>query len=742
MKNICQSLSRAYRRCRIYLIGIFTCAAAFSLMVYFCFRSYSGYKEELIATEQQQLLTMARTVGQSLVNYLEQELDSIDLLFSTLETETQPADNSRIQEAAEAFLEKKQSLYDAAVCYNQDGASVFRKGDLNIRPAASSDHAAICGKYLCDKGWYQLFITRTFSWNGAPYTIVFSMNLNEIYQTIVAPVKIGNGGYSIIKDKYLEILMHHAPDQIGIDAVYDRSILYPQLDLTDLFTWIHLQQTQPEGFSVINSYIWDDPELTPERRIVAYTTITLPGEQWIVNSTLPIEELNGPLNQMLLRLAGMCTLFLVILILQIYAMTKSMMKTENQKKEISYLKEINEGMELLRRKDEEIQHYQRMQSLGQMSSHIAHEFNNYLTPVMVYGELLENDPDISPDNQELIRGILSSVNQAAGLSRRLLDFSRQDSSSITLTVRCLTADVKEALNIIAKLVPEDILLKQEITDESLYIRGNKGMAEHILMNLSNNAFHAMEKNTVSEGVRGTLTVRLSRLSAASAPPPNTDSDSFGLPDGDGAELAVLSVSDSGCGIPPSALDKIFEPFYTTKRSGKGTGLGLSVIQNIVKTAGGQIIVESAPDSGTTFSLYFPLTELRQTKTSAVSSSEISKLVIVDDDADLLRSLELLLKPASFKTECCDHPAALLSKLQKNHNYCDVILTDYSMPSMNGLELAEIVRKLNPSIRILMMSGSENTDFDWYLKNEFIDMFILKSELSEKLRTLFWNKSEI
>lgn len=734
MKKINHNLRLLCRRYRFLFFGILTCVSALLLMVYFSFRSYSNYKQELIATEQKQLLTMAETVGQSLVNYLGQELDSIDLLFYSLQSDAPASDLRRVKTAAETFLERKEKLYDAVICYDQDGIPVFQKGGLDIRPSVTSGRAVICGKKLCENGWYQLFISRSFFWNDEPYTIIFAMNLNEIYQTIVAPVKIGSGGYSIVKDRELKIIMHHASDQIGIDAVYDRSIRYPQLNLSDLFDWIHLQQTQQSGCSVINSYIWDDPEHPPQQRIVAYTTITLPGEQWIVNSTLPFEELNQPLNLMLLRLAGMCTLFFLILIIQIYLMTKSMMQTENQKKEISYLREINEGMELLRRKDEEIQHYQRMQSLGQMSSHIAHEFNNYLTPVMVYGEILENDPGITPDNQELIRGILSSVNQAADLSRRLLDFSRQDASSAALSARNLTEDVAEALKIISKLAPDGILLRQEITEEPLFILGNKGMAEHILMNLSNNAFHAMENNETIDGIRGTLTIRLSRVSEESAAQPDTAADSSGnsaVPAD--SQTAVLSVSDSGCGISQEALDKIFEPFYTTKRSGKGTGLGLSVIQNIMKKIGGRIDVKSTPGAGTAFFLYFPLTDIRCGEISRSASDTVRKLVIVDDDPEIRRALEIMLKSAPFKTECCDHPAVLLSKLQKNHNYCDVILTDYSMPSMNGLEMAEIIRKLNPSIRILLMSGSNNTNFDWYLENKFIDAFILKSDLAEKLK---------
>lgn len=736
MKKINHKLRRFYRQNRILLLGFLTCMAAFVLMIYFSLLSYSHYRQELIATEQKQLLTMAETIGKSLVNYLEQELNSIDLCFSALESDSTATDIRCIQDTADTFLEQKKELYDAAVCYDSDGTPIFREGDLTFCPPVSSPQAMIRGKKLCKDGWYQLYIARTFTFDGSPYTVVFAMNLNQIYQTIVAPVKIGRGGYSIVKDSRLQIIMHHAASQIGIDAVYDRSIRYPQLDLSDLFAWIRLQQTQYEGCGVVNSYVWDDPDLTPQKRIVAYTTITLPGEQWIVNSTIPFQELNEPPDRMILRLSGMCLLFFLILSVQVYIMTKSMIQAEGQKKEISYLKEINEGMELLRHKDEEIQHYQRMQSLGQMSSHIAHEFNNYLTPAMVYGEILENDPDISADNRELIHGILNSINQAAGLSRRLLDFSRQDAVSAAMTGRNLTEDVTEALQMITKLVPDDILLQQDITEEPLFVRGRKGMAEHILMNLSNNAFHAMERNTAENGIRGTLTIRLKKVSKDALAQTSASGPFHQAEKLEGDMLALLSVSDTGCGISQDAIDKIFEPFYTTKRSGKGTGLGLSVVQNVMKTAGGTITVESSPGQGTSFSMYFPLTDARTDTVSHGSSDEIRRLVIVDDDPALLKSLEAMLKHAPFKVECCDHPAMVLSKLQKNHNYCDVLLTDYSMPYMNGLELAEIVRKLNPSIRILLMSGSENTNFDWYLKNEFIDSFIIKSELPEKIKELF------
>lgn len=754
----------------IQMISFAGALAASALIIYFSFLVYDNYRDELIHTEQEELLTMAETVGKSLVNYVEQEINHLDQYFSSLEdilsreTEPQPGEelplgsepqpgetlsqrtepqpegalsqetdgpaSQMFQSAAEALLEEKNGLYDAVACYDGDGNLIFQKGtvDFDVRQVPKREGAVICGKKICSEGWYQMFLSRICHIGDEPCTVIYAVNLNVLYALTVQPVKIGEGGYSVVKDRDLAIIMHHASNQIGMDAIYDRAERYPQLDLTDLFRWIELQKTQDEGYDVIDSYIWDDPSPTPayQRRIVAYTTIHLPGEDWIVNSTLPFEELNGPLYRMILRLIAMSSLSLLPIAFFVYVTTRSRMRSESQKKEIEYLKEINEGMELLRHKEEEIQHYQRVQSIGQMSSHIAHEFNNYLTPVMVYGEILEGDESLSEENHELIGEILNSAGQAAGLSRRLLDFSRQDTAT-TLTTLCFTKEVKEALDMLRRLVPENITLQTELAEEPLYIRGRSQMAEHLLMNLCNNAFHAMEK----EG--GTLSICLKKVNG------NTDGGEGAVSQAGassagpaGGDWVLLSVADTGCGISKDAMDKIFEPFYTTKGSGKGTGLGLSVVRSMVTAAGGEIRIDSQEGVGTTFFLYFPSVEEQEALEVRPLIRQTDRVVVVDDDPEVLKSLGAFLKSRRLKTECYDHPAAVLSKLQNKKDYCDVLITDYAMPSMNGLELAEIVRKLNPDIRLILISGMTDIRFDWYLKNGFIDEFILKSEAADKL----------
>lgn len=367
---------------------------------------------------------------------------------------------------------------------------------------------------------------------------------------------------------------------------------------------------------------------------------------------------------------------------------------------------------------------------------------------MVYGEILEGDDTLSSENQELVKGILNSANQAASLSRKLLDFSRQDSGVALINVN-LTEDIKEAANVIRQLAPSSVTVITDIPEQQYHVRGQKGMAEHILMNLCNNAFHAME------GKEGTLTIRLSLTSpptegalpvgssmqsdSSMRSDSSTRSDSS-LPPGSSpqsdSDMVLLSVSDTGCGISQDAMDKIFEPFYTTKRSGKGTGLGLSVIRNIMTAVGGQIQIHSEPGLGTAFFLYFLRVDPNSDSYRGASPKNIRKLIIVDDDTDMLRSVTAMLKAGNstqvITVECHDHPAAVLSKLEKGNLDCDAILTDYSMPSMNGLELCQIVRKQKPDIRLFLMSGVNDSQFDWYQKNQFLDAFILKSDLSKKL----------
>ena len=706
----------ARRKTELVAAGVIF-ALSFAL-VFAGFRFYQQYRNQVIETEESQLLTMAGIIGNNLNSYMEQQLSQIDLYY---------AKEEQIAERTAYFLEENSELYNWIAVTLPDGTKLrYEPGKQTLEDPTPEEvlvqqklknkallhvkqPAWIAGKEIsAHTGWYELFIKKNVPADDGIYILTFAMNLESLYQKIVAPVKIGKDGYSSVKDQNMYIIMHHAKDQIGLEAFDDRLQKYPELDLSSMNAWLSRQAKENSGTGVIDTYVWDDPKLSKIRRVVAFQSIFIQGERWIVNSTIPIRELSAPLDSMMAMLIGVVCLYILLLVVATVFLLRNRFLAQTQQKEIAYLKEINQGMEMLAQKNNEIRHYQRVQSLGMMASHIAHEFNNYLTPVLIYAELLENDESISAENQEMIHEITEAVDKASNLSKELLAFSRQD-TGVRLELLNFTEEVHSAVSIVRQLTPAAIRLKTELTQEPLYVLGRKRMAEHILMNLCKNAFQAMEKSEKKE-----LTIRLFAETS---------------------DTICLQVSDTGCGIGDDAVQKIFEPFYTTKGSRQGTGLGLSVVQNMVTSVGGTIRVESKEQEGTTFVLEIPQSCSEKEQDSRKRLKQVSKIAIVSKDEAMKKWKNVAI--GNKKTiDLYGHPAVVIDRIQKNPAVYDLIIAEYSLPTMNGIELCEVIRRINPEIRLILVAEQNGADFEWYLNNGMIDRFLLKEEFQEEFSEMF------
>ena len=708
-------------RWKLKLMAVGVLIALSLVVVLAGFRFYSRYREQVIRTEESQLLTMAGIVGNNLDSYLEQQLDEIDLFYSQRGIPEEWAESNGIKLWTSYFLKKNADVYNWITVTEPDGTRFkYESGKeavqessaektMSVAPGNKDQKARITGKEISDRtGWYELYIEKEVSSMFGICTLTFAMDLKALYEKIVAPVKIGEAGYSTVKDQNMNIIMHHAKNQIGLEAVEGRIQKYPDLDLNSLETWISRQEKEDSGTGVIDTYVWDDPGLKKVRRVIAFQAISIQGERWIINSTLPLQELSGPLESMMTMMIGVMIPYVLILVVVTVFFLRNRFLAESQQKEITYLKEINHGMEMLVQKNNEIRHYQRIQSLGMMASHIAHEFNNYLTPVLIYAELLENDESISSENQEMIHEITKSVDQASNLSKELLAFSRQD-TGVRLEALNFTEEVGNAVSIVRQLAPAAITLKTEITEEPLYVLGRRRMAEHILMNLCKNAFQAMEKTERKE-----LWIWLTAK---------------------GNDAIRLQVSDTGCGIGDDAMQKIFEPFYTTKGSRQGTGLGLSVVQNMVTSVGGTICVESKAGEGTTFVIEIPQSGPEVEADGRKRLKHVQKIAIVSSE----ESAKTWKAAASHSRKTVDlyaHPAALIDRVQKDPSAYDLLIAKYTLPTMNGIELCEVVRRINPEIRLILIAEQGGADFEWYLNNGMIDRFMLKDEFAEEFAEMF------
>ena len=685
---------------------------------YIDFKSYMTYSEVLIRQEETQLLSIARIVGDNMNNFLKQEKDKIDVTFAMKNENL-----TELHSKNKYLLDDSFPLYRGYVLVDENrqiadlvvsGGAVRsnREKIMTGMKQVSLDkvyRAEIEGKHYSEEDKeYTLYIKKTVMVGEKLYTAVYAVNMSEIYNRIIKPVQINGAGFIYVKDAENTIMMHPYQDEIGtygFHSVHENTTGDPNA-FDDLFRWSNYQKQVAEGRDVIQAYRLNDGKLIEENMIGAFTKLYIENEEWIVTAVLPMNVLSGPLTQFI-------TMFLLItLIIFLLAIigTAVCMNIVRQGKEINYLREINSGMEMIQKQSDEIRNYQRVQALGMMASHIAHEFNNFLTPVMVYADLLEADENISEENHELLREMSGSLDQAKQLSTDLLSFARQDTGA-KLTYIDLRDETNKAVKIVKRLTPQKIRFESEITEEEIHLYGRKGNIEHILLNLCKNAYDAME-NSKTRRLRITLEKS--------------------------GDEAILSISDTGCGIPDETIERIFEPFYTTKGSRQGTGLGLSVVRNIVTSMNGVMDVTSSCE-GTTFTMRFPVSEEdKENQLNRIAS--IKRIAIIYNKKIDIRRINEIFKGSNVTVEYFDHPAAVISLIQKKKDYFGMVISSYHLPLMNGVETLKIVRRFNPEIRLLLATDEKITEFEWYLNNGYFDRHITVQDLYSELSTLItYNK---
>lgn len=337
---------------------------------------------------------------------------------------------------------------------------------------------------------------------------------------------------------------------------------------------------------------------------------------------------------------------------------------------------------------------QRMESVGTMAGGIAHDFNNILAGIFGYLDLSLS----SVKNPEKVEAYLLEIQKASNRARdlviRILTFSRQ--SKVEPKILLPKDILSEVVKLLRASTPAEIEISINIASSSLII-ADPTQFHQLMVNLCTNAVHAIGTNS------GIVTIDLEDIiiddEFASTHP--------GLKSG---KHILMRVSDTGCGIKPEIIDHIFDPFFTTKKQGEGTGLGLSVVHGIIKSIGGIITVYSEPEKGTVFSVILPVTDAE----SNYSESENYRLkggneriMLVDDEKAIAESFQHILTNLGYQVASFTESREALASFESNTNGFDLILTDYSMPNMTGIEIAKHVKNLNPQIPVILMSGYVN-----------------------------------
>ena len=331
---------------------------------------------------------------------------------------------------------------------------------------------------------------------------------------------------------------------------------------------------------------------------------------------------------------------------------------------------------------------QKLEAIGTMVGGISHEFNNVLQSMFLYASLVQAD---LPENEVLhsnFQRILDGGNRARDLIKQVLTFSRK--AKVKMEPQHIHDMIMDVLVLERASLPANIDIQQDIDLNCGLVLCDKTQIHQIMVNLCNNAQHAMGEKG------GTLTVSL-KLAQASL--------SNGDPETDVLELKV---SDTGHGIDASDLERIFDPFFTTKQFGQGTGLGLAVVHGIVEMMDGNISVTSEIDKGTTFRILFPVTEAVQEEgviKSSVAADVMSRSILLVDDEESIRSVtQIILTRKGFKVDSASDGTQALELFKANPGKYDLIVTDQSMPRMSGIDLTKAIRKDNSDIPIILSTG--------------------------------------
>jgi two-component system cell cycle sensor histidine kinase/response regulator CckA len=342
--------------------------------------------------------------------------------------------------------------------------------------------------------------------------------------------------------------------------------------------------------------------------------------------------------------------------------------------------------------EENLRHNQKMDSIGTLAGGIAHDFNNILTAIIGFAEMAQQKVDPADPLAQDIAGILRSGLRAKELVRHILIFSRK--STYEPTPVDLHLAVKEALHLIRATISPAIGIKEQFRYRSGKVLADPTEIHQVIMNFCSNAAHAMEDNG------GTLTVSLDRIELTDDKLPEEYHMESGF-------YLMLRIADTGHGIIKEHMDRVFDPFFTTKEIGKGNGMGLAIVHGIIRRLNGMIKLESTEGKGTTFTVYLQEHTTPQ-PAGAGNATHPAKgnehILFVDDEAFVTdvtrRGLELL----GYRVTSFTVSEEALKAFRQNPDVFDCVITDQTMPKMNGGKLAEKLLRIRPDIPIIMCTG--------------------------------------
>ncbi|VGO21222.1 response regulator [Pontiella sulfatireligans] len=346
--------------------------------------------------------------------------------------------------------------------------------------------------------------------------------------------------------------------------------------------------------------------------------------------------------------------------------------------------------------EKHLRQQQKMNAIGELAGGISHDFNNILTAILGYVALCMNLVAEDSKTYGYLNEVVKAGDRATKLVRQILTFSRQEEQEFHATeLQCI---IEDSLSMVQTTMKKSVKVEKDIDADCGPILGDTTQLQQVMVNLCTNASHALGGEA-----GGVLSVSLKQVEVL-----GRKSDELQMLDLDPGFYAFITVSDTGCGMPPEVMERVFEPYFTTKKKGEGTGFGLSIVHGIVCKHRGSITVESEEGKGTTFKLYFPLLigslEERRNVANQSTLEGYGRLLFVDDDEAVLSMGREILESFGYSVVTATNGRRALEIFRQKPDAFDALVSDYSMPEMNGHELISQCLKIRPELPSILCSG--------------------------------------
>lgn len=369
---------------------------------------------------------------------------------------------------------------------------------------------------------------------------------------------------------------------------------------------------------------------------------------------------------------------------------------------------------------------QKMEAIGTLAGGIAHDFNNILTAIMGYADMAKEEVEAGSELEDDLDKVIAGGNRAKDLVKQILAFSRQNHVERIAFQPAIV--INEAIKMLRSSIPTTIDIQQDVNPISKTILADPTQIHQIIVNLCTNAFHAMEESG------GQLFISLQNISIDRQAAENRHELKIG-------EYVELRVEDTGSGISPDIRERIFEPYFTTKKVDKGTGMGLAIIHGIVQSYDGAITVKSEIGKGTSFQVLFPACKdapISESKEGQELMGGNERIIFVDDEEILTKMGSASLSRLGYKVTTFTESTKALETFKANPDQFDLIITDQTMPKLTGAEMAKTMLEIRPDLPIILCTGYSTIISKEESQAIGIREFVLKPISRKSITTLIRN----